>query len=70
MTKGKWGVVMATESITHHFCFEGEAALRFANAIEESMNSPKIPLDVKATELHGEELREFMEKAWRVNAKR
>lgn len=60
---------MATESITHHFCFEGEAALRFANAIEESLNSPKIPLDVKATELHGEELREFLKRTIKANGK-
>ena len=61
---------MATESITHHFYFEGEAALRFANAIEESLNSPKKPLSVRATELHGEELYEFMERARKANAAR
>ena len=61
---------MATESITHHYCFEGEAALRFANAIEESLNSPKKPLSVRATELHGEELYEFMERARKANAAR
>ena len=61
---------MATESITHHFYFEGEAAVRFANAIEESMNSPKRPLSVRATELHGEELWEFMERARKANASR
>ena len=60
---------MATESITHHFCFEGEVALRFANAIEESLNSPKIPLDVKATELHGEELKEFLKRTIKANGK-
>lgn len=60
---------MATESITHHFCFEGEAALRFANAIEESLNSPKKSLSVRATELHGEELNEFLKRTIQANAK-
>lgn len=63
------GVIMATESITHHFCFEGEAAVRFANAIEESLNSPKKPLSVHATELHGEELKEFIRRTIKANAK-
>ena len=61
------GVVVATESITHHFCFEGEAALRFANAIEESLNSPKKPLSVRATELHGDELNEFLKRTIQAN---
>ena len=60
---------MATESITHHFCFEGEAAIRFANAIEESLNSPKKPLSVRATELRGEELDEFLKRTVKANAK-
>lgn len=60
---------MATESITHHFCFEGEAALRFANAIEESLNAPKMSLDVQAEELHGEELIEFLKRTIRANAR-
>ncbi len=63
---------MATESITHHFCFEGEAADRFINALCEALDGPVIcesNTTVNATELHGEELWEFMEKARKANAK-
>ncbi len=55
---------MATESITHAFHFEGAAALRFADAVEESLKGPGLAanLTTKAVELHGEELREFLRK--------
>ena len=50
---------MATESITHVFHFEGEAALRFANVVEESLKGPGLAADftTKAVELRGEEIR-------------
>ena len=50
---------MATESITHAFHFEGEAALRFANAVEESLKGPGLAAnltteDIAAIEKAGE----------------
>lgn len=66
---------MAAESITHNFYFEGEAAERFVNALAEALDGPGIAealsdVHVKTTELHGEELWEFMEKARKANVKR
>ena len=50
---------MARKSITHAFHFEGEATLRFANAVEESLKGPglAVNLTTKAVELCGEELK-------------
>ena len=59
---------MAIDSITHNFYLEGEAAERFVNAIEESWNTPKKPVDVKIERLQGEELVKFMERAMKANA--
>ena len=55
---------MARKSITHAFHFEGEATLRFANAVEESLKGPGLAanLTTKAVELRGEELKEFLRK--------
>lgn len=64
---------MATESITHHFCFEGEAAERFINAIEEAWDGPRLSElceDVGPMELHGEELKKFIERTIKANVKR
>lgn len=61
---------MATESITHAFYFKGRAARRFADAVERSMNAPPMDLNVNATELHGEELKEFIRKTWEEHEKR
>lgn len=63
---------MATESITHAFHFEGEAALRFANAVEESLKGPGLAanLTTEAVELRGEELKEFLRKTLEEHEKR
>lgn len=65
---------MAVESITHNFYFEGDAAERFVNALAEALDGPGIAeslsdVHVETTELHGEELLEFMERARKANAK-
>lgn len=66
---------MAAESITHNFYFEGDAAERFVNALAEALDGPGIAealsdVHVNTTELHGEELWEFMERARKANARR
>lgn len=54
---------MSTSSITHNFTYTGESAVRFAEAIAAAMELPDFPITVKAKELHGEEMKKFMEKA-------
>ena len=71
----KGGIVMATDSITHNFYFEGESAERFVYALAEALDGPGIAealsdVHVNVTELHGEELWAFMEKARKANVKR
>lgn len=52
---------MYSESLTHNFVIEGDAATRFWEALEESMNEPKEEIDVQFEELHGmDEIRKFM----------
>lgn len=47
---------------------EGEAAVRFVEAIEKSMKMPKKPCTVKFEELHGiDEIRKFMKRRNKAN---
>ncbi len=59
---------MYRDSITHNFMVEGEAAVRFVEAIEKSMKMPKKPCTVKFEELHGiDEIRKFMKRRNKAN---
>lgn len=61
---------MATSSITKNFVVSGrEQAEKFADAIEESANTPSRPITVKAHKIQGpEELKKFMEGWKKANA--